>query len=62
MPETPPFEPARPVQLTVADLPSDVAERVREAQVEDPELIRRILLYGMTHRTVLETLTTAWGR
>ena len=57
-----PYESAQAVQLTIADLPSDVAERVRTAQVEDPELIRRIVLYGMTHRTVFETLVQTWGQ
>lgn len=62
MPDKSTLHAPQPVQLTVADLPTDVAERVRTAQVEDPELIRQILVYGMTHQVVFETLAQAWGR
>ena len=51
---------AKPVHLTVTDLPSDVAEQIQEVQTEDPELLRRILLYGITHKTVFQTLSQSW--
>ena len=50
-----------PVHLTVNDLPNDVAQRIREVQVQDPEFLRRILLYGITHKTVFETLSRGWS-
>lgn len=52
---------SRPVHFTVDDLPTDVARQLEEAQRQDPEFLRRILLYGITHRTVFETLSRAWG-
>lgn len=55
-----PQQSLEPVHLTVDALPSDVAERIREVQAEDPDLLRRILLYGMTHQVVLETLSRSW--
>jgi hypothetical protein len=50
-----------PVHLTVNDLPNDVAQRIREVQVQDPEFLRRILLYGITHKTIFETLSRGWS-
>lgn len=53
---------AEPITLTVCHLPADVASEVRQAQVEDPELIRRMLVYGITHRTIFRTLLAHhWG-
>jgi hypothetical protein len=49
-----------PVHLTVDSLPSDVAAQIREIQTRDPELLRQILLYGMTHKTIFETLSRSW--
>lgn len=49
-----------PVQLTVDAVPADVARRLREFQIDDPEFLRRVLLYGITHRTVFETLSRSW--
>lgn len=49
------------VQLTVTDLPADVAEQVRQAQETDPDFLRKTLLFGITHKTVFETLRGAWG-
>jgi hypothetical protein len=49
-----------PVHLTVDDLPVDVAEQIREVQDRDPELLRRILVYGITHRIVFEALSRSW--
>jgi hypothetical protein len=60
MPDHRPEASVELVQLTVGDLPSDVAEKIREAQDQDPDLLRRILLYGITHKVVFETLTEAW--
>lgn len=44
------------VSLRVSELPSDVAEMVERTQVEDPETLRRIILYGVTRLTIFETL------
>lgn len=52
--------PCEPVHLTVEALPSDVAQEIREAQLQDPEFLRHLLVYGATHRTVFETLSRAW--
>ena len=61
MPDQQTEVPAGPVHLTVEDLPFDVVQQIREAQTQDPALLRRILLYGITHRTVFETLSRSWG-
>jgi hypothetical protein len=50
-----------PVHLTVDALPADVAHQIREWQLQDPELLRRILLYGITHKVVFETLRRSWS-
>jgi hypothetical protein len=60
MTESRPDSPLSPVHLQVEALPYDVAEQIRELQSEDPELLRRILLYGVTHRVVFETLSRSW--
>lgn len=52
--------PSEPLHLTVDDLPTDVAHEIREAQSRDPEFLRRILLYGITHKAVFETLRRDW--
>ena len=50
------------VTLTVSNLPLDVAEEVRTAQLQDPELLRRILTFGMRQKVVYETLRShSWG-
>lgn len=49
-----------PLQLEVSTLPRDVVEQIREVQSEDPDLLRRILLYGITHKAVFETLSRSW--
>jgi hypothetical protein len=49
-----------PVHLMVDALPADVAREIREAQSRDPDLLRKILLYGITHKAVFETLDRAW--
>ena len=48
------------VQLTVDALPLDVVRQIRHFQVHDPDFLRRVLLYGVTHQTVFETLSSAW--
>ena len=47
------------VQVTVDALPLDVIRKIRDFQVHDPDFLRRVLLYGVTHRTVFETLSSA---
>lgn len=49
-----------PVHLTVDEVPKDVARQIREFQDSDPEFLRRVLVYGVTHKTVFETLRAAW--
>lgn len=49
------------VQLTVNDLPPDIMEQVRRAQEQDPDFLRKALLFGVTHKTVFETLRGTWG-
>ena len=46
------------VSLSV-ELPRAVAAELEEVQRRDPELLRRILMYGMTRRAIYETLATA---
>jgi hypothetical protein len=60
MPDHPSTPSAGPVHLTVDELPLDVAEEIREVQAQDPEFLRRVLLYGITHKTVFETLSRNW--
>lgn len=50
-----------PVHLTVHSLPRDVAEEIRDVQSQNPELLTRILLYGMVHKEVFDTLSRSWG-
>jgi hypothetical protein len=50
-----------PVHLTVHSLPRDVADQIRDVQSQNPELLTRILLYGMVHREVFDTLSQSWG-
>ena len=50
-----------PVHLTVHSLPRDVAEEIRDVQSRNPELLTRILLYGMVHKEVFDTLSQNWG-
>ena len=39
------------VQLNVR-LPRDIAEQAKEAQETDPEFLSRVVLYGMTRRSI----------
>jgi hypothetical protein len=46
-----------------AELPRDVAEKVRSAQSQDPDLLRRILTFGMSQKVIYDTLVAnSWGR
>jgi len=46
------------VSLSV-ELPRSVAAEVEEMQRRDPEVLRRILMYGMTRRAIYESLAAA---
>lgn len=48
------------VHLEVDDLPSEIARQIRDVQLNDPDFLKNVLLYGITHRTVFETLDQAW--
>ena len=44
------------VSLTLKNLPFSVAEEIQEVQRSDPDLIQRIVMYGMTRTSIFETL------
>ena len=44
------------LSLTLKDLPFSVAEEIAEVQRSDPQLIQRIVMYGMTRTAIFETL------
>lgn len=46
----------RPVELRV-ELPLAIAAEVAEVQREDPEVLSRILLYGLTRRAIFDGLS-----
>ena len=46
------------VSLSV-ELPKSLAIEVEEMQRRDPEVLRRILMYGMTRRAIYESLAAA---
>lgn len=48
------------VELRV-QLPREVAAEVEEVQRQDPEVLSRILLYGMTRRAIFEQLAKVEG-
>lgn len=56
------YPPPDSVHLTVHSLPRDVADEIRDAQSQNPELLTRILLYGMVHKEIFNTLGESWGR
>jgi hypothetical protein len=60
MPHHRPDTAVEPLSITIEDLPSDVAREIRECQLQDPALLRRILLFGATHKVVFETLQATW--
>ncbi|MSR22031.1 MAG: hypothetical protein EXR92_00485 [Gemmatimonadetes bacterium] len=43
------------VQLKVR-LPRDIAEQVEEVQRSDPEFLSRVLIYGLTRRSIFRHL------
>lgn len=43
------------VQLNVR-LPQDMAEHVREVERSDPEFLTKLLLYGLTRRSIYQQL------
>ncbi len=45
----------RSVQLTVR-LPSDIAAQAEEVQESDPEFLSRVVLYGLTRRSIYRHL------
>ena len=46
------------VSLSV-ELPKALAAEVEEVQRRDPEMLRRILTYGMTRRAIYESLSSS---
>ena len=46
------------VSLSI-ELPRLLAAEVEEVQRRDPELLRRILMYGITRRAIYESLAAA---
>ena len=45
----------RAVQLNVR-LPREIAAQAEEVQQEDPEFLSRVVLYGLTRRSIYRTL------
>ena len=45
----------RSVQLSV-QLPSDIAAQAEEVQESDPEFLSRVVLYGLTRRSIYRHL------
>ena len=45
----------RSVQLSVR-LPRDIAEQAEEVQEQDPEFLSRVVLYGLTRRSIYRHL------
>jgi len=45
----------RSVQLSVR-LPSDIAAQAEEVQENDPEFLSRVVLYGLTRRSIYQHL------
>ena len=48
----------RSVQLSV-ELPSDIAAQAEEVQASNPELLSRVVLYGLTRRSIYHHLRDA---
>jgi hypothetical protein len=53
-------EHCEPLQITVDSIPADVAREIREVQIQDPNFIRQLLVFGATHRAVFEALSRTW--
>ena len=49
------------VSLSV-ELPRELAAEVEDVQRRDPEMLRRILMYGMTRKAIYESLVAAAER
>jgi len=45
----------RSVQLSVR-LPRDIADQAEEVQASDPEFLSRVVLYGLTRRSIYQHL------
>ena len=45
----------RSVQLSI-ELPSDIAAQAEEVQASDPEFLSRVVLYGLTRRSIYQHL------
>jgi len=50
----------RSVQLTVR-LPHDIAEQAEKVQESDPEFLSRVVLYGLTRRSIYRHLRESPG-
>lgn len=62
-PEMPDQAPPMETVTVTAELPRDVAEQVKNAQMEDPDLLRRILTFGFSQKVIYDTLVAnSWGR
>ncbi len=48
----------RSVQLNV-NLPRDIAAQAEQVQESDPEFLSRVILYGLTRRSIYHHLRTA---
>ena len=48
----------RSVQISI-DLPSDIAAQAEEFQASDPEFLSRVVLYGLTRRSIYQQLRDA---
>jgi hypothetical protein len=48
--------PAVSISVTLTDLPSSVAEEIAEIQQNDPDMLKRIVTYGITRTVIFETL------
>lgn len=53
--EVPEMWETRSVELTVR-LPRDIARQAEEVQESDPEFLSRIVLYGLTRRSIYQHL------
>ena len=49
-----------PVQQSNERTPNDLEELLRRAESLHPDLVRRSLVFGITHQAVLEKLHTSW--
>jgi hypothetical protein len=50
----------RSVQLNVR-LPREIADQVEEVQASDPEFLSRVVMYGLTRRSIYRHLRDASG-